>query len=282
MTAVAAGDADRVRSLLAADPSLASARGDDGVSALLLARYRFDRPVMDALAGGGPGSRRVRGGGARLRSTGCVRGSSTTRMPPRRSRPMASRPCTSRRSSASPRSARILIDAGARVDVVHDERVRQPAAPCGGGRARRRSLPGAAGGRCRCRCHPARRVTRRSTRRPSTATSRWSSCSCRPVPTRRPRRRRRPPGGPRRSGRPSRSGGPATERRGRPSDGTVGGRRSDLRTTPARRGPGEDGFATGKSERGIELTRVSRAPGSARGPTDGPPSRRSPARRARR
>lgn len=49
MTAVAAGDAEGVRSLLAEDPSLASARGDDGVSALLLARYRFDRPVMDAL-----------------------------------------------------------------------------------------------------------------------------------------------------------------------------------------------------------------------------------------
>ncbi len=54
MTAVAAGDADRVRSLLAADPSLASARGDDGVSALLLARYRFDRPVMDALLAADP------------------------------------------------------------------------------------------------------------------------------------------------------------------------------------------------------------------------------------
>ena len=49
MEAVAAGDAERVAALVAEDPSLAMARGDDGVSALLLARYRFDRPTMDAL-----------------------------------------------------------------------------------------------------------------------------------------------------------------------------------------------------------------------------------------
>lgn len=54
MTAVAAGDVELVRSLLAADPSLASARGDDGVSAVLLARYRFDRPMMDALLAADP------------------------------------------------------------------------------------------------------------------------------------------------------------------------------------------------------------------------------------
>jgi ankyrin repeat protein len=49
MAAVQAGDVDRVRSLLAEDPGLVSAKGEDGVSALLLARYRFDRPIMDAL-----------------------------------------------------------------------------------------------------------------------------------------------------------------------------------------------------------------------------------------
>ncbi len=50
---------------------------------------------------------------------------------------------------------------------------------------------------------PARRLQRRSTRPPSTATSSWRSCSCRPAPIqprdaddgpRGPRRRRRPPG----------------------------------------------------------------------------------------
>ncbi len=54
MEAVAAGDAERVAALVTEDPSLAMARGDDGVSALLLARYRFDRPTMDALLAADP------------------------------------------------------------------------------------------------------------------------------------------------------------------------------------------------------------------------------------
>jgi ankyrin repeat protein len=49
MAAVAAGDTERVSALLADDESLASARGEDGVSAVLLARYRFDRSTLDAL-----------------------------------------------------------------------------------------------------------------------------------------------------------------------------------------------------------------------------------------
>jgi adenosylhomocysteine nucleosidase len=49
MAAVAAGDTERVGALLADDESLASARGEGGVSAVLLARYRFDRPTLDAL-----------------------------------------------------------------------------------------------------------------------------------------------------------------------------------------------------------------------------------------
>jgi len=49
MAAVAAGDTERVSALLADNESLASARGEDGVSAVLLARYRFDRPTLDAL-----------------------------------------------------------------------------------------------------------------------------------------------------------------------------------------------------------------------------------------
>lgn len=54
MAAVAAGDAVRVGELLAEDESLASARGQDGVSAVLLARYRFDRPTLDALLAADP------------------------------------------------------------------------------------------------------------------------------------------------------------------------------------------------------------------------------------
>jgi ankyrin repeat protein len=54
MAAVAAGDTAAVQRLLAADPSLASARGADGVSAVLLARYRFDRPMMDTILAADP------------------------------------------------------------------------------------------------------------------------------------------------------------------------------------------------------------------------------------
>ena len=49
LAAVLAGDADRVAALIAAEPNLANARDADGLSALMHARYRFDRPTMDAL-----------------------------------------------------------------------------------------------------------------------------------------------------------------------------------------------------------------------------------------
>jgi ankyrin repeat protein len=54
LDAVRAGDAARVAALVADDPALANARDEHDVSALLLARYRFDRPVMDALLAADP------------------------------------------------------------------------------------------------------------------------------------------------------------------------------------------------------------------------------------
>jgi ankyrin repeat protein len=48
--AIEAGDVDRVRSMIAADPSLASARDDLGVSALMRARYRFESDLLDAIS----------------------------------------------------------------------------------------------------------------------------------------------------------------------------------------------------------------------------------------
>jgi ankyrin repeat protein len=47
--AIDRGDADRVRELVAAEPELAAARDAAGVSAIMRARYRNDRPVLDAL-----------------------------------------------------------------------------------------------------------------------------------------------------------------------------------------------------------------------------------------
>jgi ankyrin repeat protein len=54
LAAVTAGDAPRVQALLAEDPTLANARDEDGVSALLEARYRNDRAVLDALLAADP------------------------------------------------------------------------------------------------------------------------------------------------------------------------------------------------------------------------------------
>ena len=54
MAAVAAGDSEGVSALLAEDPSLVNSRGEDGVSAVLLARYRSDRATMDALLAADP------------------------------------------------------------------------------------------------------------------------------------------------------------------------------------------------------------------------------------
>src|SRR3954447_26447896 len=54
LDAIDAGDAGLVRSILAADPDLAATRGPDGVSAVLRARYRFDRAVTDAILAADP------------------------------------------------------------------------------------------------------------------------------------------------------------------------------------------------------------------------------------
>ena len=54
IAAVNADDAARVAELLAADPSLAGSRDERGVSAVLLSRYRFARPVTDALLAADP------------------------------------------------------------------------------------------------------------------------------------------------------------------------------------------------------------------------------------
>ncbi len=54
IAAVNADDADRVAALIADDPVLASARDEHGVSAIMLSRYRFARPVTDALLAADP------------------------------------------------------------------------------------------------------------------------------------------------------------------------------------------------------------------------------------
>lgn len=52
--AVKAGQAERVAAIVGADPELASVRDADGVSVLMLSRYRTDRAVTDALLAADP------------------------------------------------------------------------------------------------------------------------------------------------------------------------------------------------------------------------------------
>ena len=52
--AIAAGDAARVRELVAADPTLAGARDGQGVSAVMLARYHGAHEVVSVLVDAGP------------------------------------------------------------------------------------------------------------------------------------------------------------------------------------------------------------------------------------
>lgn len=52
--AIAAGDAERIRRLVAGDAAAATARDEDGVSALLRARYRDRTDLVEALLAGEP------------------------------------------------------------------------------------------------------------------------------------------------------------------------------------------------------------------------------------
>ena len=52
--AIRAGEVERVRGLLAGDPALASARDEDGLSAVLTALYHHESEVVDALLAAGP------------------------------------------------------------------------------------------------------------------------------------------------------------------------------------------------------------------------------------
>ncbi len=53
LTAIGAGDAATVAALIRADPSLAQARDDAGVSVLMLARYRWDDDLVAAIRAAG-------------------------------------------------------------------------------------------------------------------------------------------------------------------------------------------------------------------------------------
>ena len=102
LAAIEAGDADRVQAILGNDPTASGARDEHGVSALLLARYRSDEAMVDAIRAQAGRSRRVRS-----RSVGRRRPADRTvdlRSVVVRARSgTGSRRCTLRRSSARQR-----------------------------------------------------------------------------------------------------------------------------------------------------------------------------------
>ena len=116
IAAVNADDAERVAALVAEDPGLAAARDENGVSAVLLSRYRFSRPVTDALLAADPISTSSR---PRLLgiSTASGRISTTT---PALANAFATDGFTPLHLAAffgKAESTRVLLDAGAEVNV---------------------------------------------------------------------------------------------------------------------------------------------------------------------
>ena len=142
--AINAGDADRVEAILADGSRPWWRRGTrTGVSALMLARYRFDRAVTDVLLAADPEldvfEAATLGYVDRLRERldadpGAASAFSTGRLHGAPFRGVL------RQGGGGEDAA----GAGASVDVVHAQPVREPAAPRRGGRAQRGGLPGPA------------------------------------------------------------------------------------------------------------------------------------------
>jgi ankyrin repeat protein len=121
--AVKAGDGSRVAELIAAEPALSNARDVDGVSALMLSRYRFDRAVTDALLLGEPEldvyEAAALGYVDRLRER--------LSEEPARATARSSDGFTALHFSAffgKTETARILLEAGASVDTYAENRIR--------------------------------------------------------------------------------------------------------------------------------------------------------------
>jgi ankyrin repeat protein len=117
IAAVKAGDAEQVSSIVSGDPELASTRDGDGVSVLMLSRYRSNRVVTNALLAADPGldvhEAAALGYLDRLRER--------LEEDPSRVGSLSADGYTALHFAAffaKPEAARILLEAGAPVDVV--------------------------------------------------------------------------------------------------------------------------------------------------------------------
>lgn len=134
IAAVKAGDADQVRTTVSADPALASTHDGDGVSVLMLSRYRSNRAVTDALLAADPDldvyEAAALGYLDRLRER--------LGEDPSRVGSLSADGYTALHFAAffaKPEAARILLEAGAPVDAVAQNEMRvQPLHSAGAGR----------------------------------------------------------------------------------------------------------------------------------------------------
>lgn len=132
--AVKAGDAERVAAMVRDEPALAAVRDADGVSALMLSRYRANRALTDALVAAIPEldvfEAAALGYLDRLRE--CLEDDSS------RAGARSADGYTAIHFAAffaKPEAARILLEAGAPVDVVADNEMRvQPLHSAAAGR----------------------------------------------------------------------------------------------------------------------------------------------------
>ncbi|MDO8484018.1 MAG: ankyrin repeat domain-containing protein [Candidatus Limnocylindrales bacterium] len=131
---VKAGDADRVTMIVSGEPALASTRDGDGVSVLMLSRYRSNRAVTDALLAADPDldvhEAAALGYLDRLRER--------LDEDPSRVGSLSADGYTALHFAAffaKPEAARILLEAGAPVDVVANNEMRvQPLHSAAAGR----------------------------------------------------------------------------------------------------------------------------------------------------
>jgi ankyrin repeat protein len=134
IAAVIAGEAERVAAIVDEDPALAASRDADGVSALMLSRYRSNRAVTDALIAADPDldvfEAAALGYLDRLRER--------LEDDPEAARTMSADGYTALHFAAffaKPESARILLEAGAPVGTVAQNQMRvQPLHSAAAGR----------------------------------------------------------------------------------------------------------------------------------------------------
>ena len=183
IAAARAGDVERVRALVAAEPALASARDENGLPAVLVALFNGHRPVAEALAEAGAElgvlEAAALGRAGRLRELLAAAPAALAARTPEGFDPIGLAAFL-----GGAEAVRVLLDHGA-------DRTATPPTRCACARCTRRRPPGTttARGCCwpraRTRTCGSAAASRRCTRPPTATTSSWPARCWRPEPIRR-------------------------------------------------------------------------------------------------